>query len=39
MFRSGAFVADHLDDVTEAQVQPNGVDLRLDWILEQREPG
>ncbi|MFB6070377.1 MAG: deoxyuridine 5'-triphosphate nucleotidohydrolase [Halanaeroarchaeum sp.] len=39
MFKSGAFVADHLDDVDEEQVQPNGVDLTLEWILEQREPG
>ncbi|MFP4529893.1 MAG: deoxyuridine 5'-triphosphate nucleotidohydrolase [Halodesulfurarchaeum sp.] len=34
MFRSGAFVADQLGDVDPEQVQPNGVDLRLDAILE-----
>ncbi|MFB6094323.1 MAG: deoxyuridine 5'-triphosphate nucleotidohydrolase [Halanaeroarchaeum sp.] len=39
MFESGAYVADHVEDATEEQVQPNGVDLTLDWILEQREPG
>ncbi|AKH96933.1 deoxyuridine 5'-triphosphate nucleotidohydrolase [Halanaeroarchaeum sulfurireducens] len=39
MFRSGGFVAEHLEDVDEEQIQPNGVDLRLDWVLEQREPG
>ena len=39
MFRSGAFVADQLGDVDSEQVQPNGVDLRVDWVLEQREPG
>ena len=39
MFRSGAFVADHLSPVTDAQVQPNGVDLTLDVVYEQTEPG
>ncbi|MFB6086539.1 MAG: deoxyuridine 5'-triphosphate nucleotidohydrolase [Halodesulfurarchaeum sp.] len=39
MFRSGAFVADQLGDVEAEQVQPNGVDLRLDAILEPVEPG
>ncbi len=39
MFRSGAFVADQLGEIDQEQVQPNGVDLRLDWVLEQREPG
>ncbi|MFB6267072.1 MAG: deoxyuridine 5'-triphosphate nucleotidohydrolase [Halodesulfurarchaeum sp.] len=39
MFRSGAFVAEQLDAVEEAQIQPNGVDLRLERVLEQREPG
>lgn len=34
MFRSGAFVADHLEDLDAEQVQPNGVDLRLDTVLE-----
>ncbi len=39
MFRSGAFVADQLGDVDPEQVQPNGVDLRLDAVLELVEPG
>lgn len=39
MFRSGAFVADQLGDVDPVQVQPNGVDLRLESVHEQREPG
>ena len=39
MFCSGAFVAEHVDDVGPAQVQPNGVDLTLDAVFEQREPG
>ncbi len=32
MFRSGAFVADHLGSVTADQIQPNGVDIRLDSV-------
>ena len=39
MFKSGQFVADHLGDVRESQVQPNGVDLTLDTVFEQVEPG
>lgn len=39
MFRSGAFVADQLGDVDAEQVQPNGVDLRLDAVLEPVEVG
>lgn len=39
MFRSGEFVAEQLGDVDPVQVQPNGVDLRVDTVLEQREPG
>jgi deoxycytidine triphosphate deaminase len=39
MYRSGAFVADHVTPTTEEQLQPNGVDLRLEAIFEQREPG
>ncbi|MCD2200148.1 deoxyuridine 5'-triphosphate nucleotidohydrolase [Halobacterium sp. KA-4] len=39
MYESGAFVADHVEPVTEAQVQPNGVDLTAEAVLEQREPG
>ncbi|MFC7044432.1 deoxyuridine 5'-triphosphate nucleotidohydrolase [Halobacteriaceae archaeon GCM10025711] len=39
MFRSGAFVAEHIDGVTDDQIQPNGVDLTLEAVYEQREPG
>ena len=39
MYASGAFVADHVEPVSEAQVQPNGVDLTVEAVLEQREPG
>ncbi|WP_435098926.1 deoxyuridine 5'-triphosphate nucleotidohydrolase [Halarchaeum sp. P4] len=39
MFESGAFVADALGDVADEQVQPNGVDLTLGSVEEQREPG
>ena len=39
MFKSGRFVAERLDELTEAQVQPNGVDLTLGAVYEQAEPG
>jgi len=39
MYRSGAFVADHVTPTTDEQVQPNGVDLTLAAVLEQRDPG
>jgi deoxycytidine triphosphate deaminase len=39
MFRSGSFVADHLDPVAPEQVQPNGVDLTVDAVLEPTERG
>ncbi len=39
MFRSGAFVADCVSPTTDEQVQPNGVDLTLDVVFEQLEPG
>jgi dUTP pyrophosphatase len=39
MFRAGSFVADHLDPVAPEQVQPNGVDLTVDAILEPSERG
>ncbi|WP_416840283.1 deoxyuridine 5'-triphosphate nucleotidohydrolase [Haloferax sp. DFSO52] len=39
MYRSGSFVAQHISPVTDEQVQPNGVDLTLEAILEQAEPG
>lgn len=39
MFQSGTFVAEQLDSVSATQVQPNGVDLTLENVYEQREPG
>jgi dUTP pyrophosphatase len=39
MFRSGAFVAEHVSPVDEEQVQPNGVDLTLETVFEPMEPG
>jgi len=39
MYRSGAFVADQVTPTTDEQVQPNGVDLTLESVFEQREPG
>ena len=39
MYRSGPFVAEHVSPTTDAQVQPNGVDLTLDIVFEQLEPG
>ena len=39
MFRSGASVAERLSPVTEAQVQPNGVDLTVEAVYEQCGPG
>ncbi|MFB6090860.1 MAG: deoxyuridine 5'-triphosphate nucleotidohydrolase [Halobellus sp.] len=39
MFRSGSFVADHIDPVDDDQIQPNGVDLTLGDVLEQAAPG
>lgn len=39
MFRSGQFVADHIDEVEPAQVQPNGVDLTLSTVFEQSSAG
>ncbi|WP_267642112.1 deoxyuridine 5'-triphosphate nucleotidohydrolase [Haloarchaeobius amylolyticus] len=39
MHRAGAFVAEHVTPTTDEQVQPNGVDLTLDAVFEQREPG
>lgn len=32
MYKSGAFVADHLSELTNEQIQPNGVDLTVDKI-------
>ncbi|SNZ12409.1 dUTP pyrophosphatase [Natronoarchaeum philippinense] len=39
MFRSGAFVAEHISPIDDQQVQPNGVDLTVDAVFEQVEPG
>lgn len=39
MYRDGAFVAEHISSTTDAQIQPNGVDLTLDVVLEPLEPG
>ncbi|SEW12815.1 deoxyuridine 5'-triphosphate nucleotidohydrolase [Halobacterium jilantaiense] len=39
MYESGAFVADHVESVSTDQVQPNGVDLTVEAVLEQVEPG
>ncbi len=39
MYRSGRFVADQVSPTTDEQIQPNGVDLTLEAVYEQREPG
>lgn len=39
MYRSGAFVAEHVDPTTDAQRQPNGVDLTVEAVFEPNEPG
>ena len=39
MYRSGAFVAGQVTPTADEQVQPNGVDLTLASVHEQREPG
>jgi dUTP pyrophosphatase len=39
MFKSGAFVADHLGDLRDEQIQPNGVDLTLGTAFEQMSAG
>jgi deoxycytidine triphosphate deaminase len=39
MYESGAFVAEHVTPLRDEQVQPNGVDLTLDAVFEQVEPG
>jgi dUTP pyrophosphatase len=39
MFKNGRFVASHLGDLRESQVQPNGVDLTLGAVFEQVEAG
>lgn len=39
MYRSGSFVAEHIEPVDSKQVQPNGVDLTTEMIYEQINPG
>ena len=39
MFKSGRFVADHLEEPRPEQIQPNGVDLTLGAVFEQTTPG
>ena len=39
MFEPGRFVADHIEPVTDTQIQPNGVDLRLGTVFTQIAPG
>jgi len=39
MYESGAFVADHVKPLSADQVQPNGVDLTVEAVLEQVETG
>jgi dUTP pyrophosphatase len=39
MFRSGAFVAEHVEPTDDDQVQPNGVDLTVAEVYEPRGPG
>ncbi|MCG1001927.1 MULTISPECIES: deoxyuridine 5'-triphosphate nucleotidohydrolase [Halobacterium] len=39
MYESGAFVAEYIEPLTEEQIQPNGVDLTVEAVFEQREPG
>ncbi len=39
MYRSGHFVAEHVEPTTDEQRQPNGVDLTLEAVFEQGEPG
>ncbi len=39
MYRSGRFVAGHVEPTSDAQIQPNGVDLTLEAVFEQNDPG
>ena len=39
MYRSGSFVAEQVSSPTPGAVQPIGVDLTLEAVFEQREPG
>ncbi|WP_299237470.1 deoxyuridine 5'-triphosphate nucleotidohydrolase [Natronomonas sp.] len=39
MYRSGRFVAERVEPTSDEQIQPNGVDLTLDAVFEQRSRG
>jgi len=39
MFRSGGFVAERVSPIDGEQVQPNGVDLTVEAVYEQRDSG
>ncbi|ESP87296.1 deoxyuridine 5'-triphosphate nucleotidohydrolase [Candidatus Halobonum tyrrellensis] len=39
MFESGTYVAEHVEPLSEPQVQPNGVDLTAAAVFEQVGPG
>jgi dUTP pyrophosphatase len=39
MYEAGAFVANHVAPLTDEQVQPNGVDLTVETVLEQVATG
>ncbi len=39
MFKSGQFLADHMGDLGDEQIQPNGVDLTVEAIFRQRQSG
>jgi dUTP pyrophosphatase len=39
MYRSGQFVANHIESVDEEQIQPNGVDLTVSAVFDQVAPG
>ncbi|MFB6300591.1 MAG: deoxyuridine 5'-triphosphate nucleotidohydrolase [Halobacteriales archaeon] len=39
MFESGRYVADHVEPVAAEQIQPNGVDLTIEAVFRQMEPG
>jgi dUTP pyrophosphatase len=39
MFRSGQFVSEQCESVSNEQVQPNGIDLTLDRVFEQIDAG
>ena len=39
MYRSGTFVAEHVEPTSDEQIQPNGVDLTLDVVFEPIDSG